>query len=468
MLASKVGVNSSLDQMSDLHLIDMQTQLHPFTDARVHAEQGALIIERGDGIHVIDSDGKRYIEGMSGLWSVAVGFNNKRLVEAATKQLDKLPYYHQFINKTLSPCIQLSEKLLQIAPIPMSKVFLANSGSEANDTAVKLVWYFNNSKGQAQKKKIISRKNGYHGITVAAASLTGLPTTHKAFDLPLPGFLHVNGPLVYRDMRVGESDESYADRLADELEQVILREGPETIAAFFGEPVMAAGGVHIPPATYWQKIQDICRKYDILIVADEVITGFGRTGSMFGCETYGIKPDILVLSKQITSSYQPLSAVLINQRVYEGIADQSSVIGTFAHGFTGGGHPVAAAVALENIAIIEEEGLVERADKMGQLLQKALRGFESHELVGNVRGVGLIGAVELVADKGTKAPFGEPGTLGRYLVARAQENGLVLRAIGDSIAFCPPLIISETEIDQLISRFARALDQTAEWYRGKK
>ncbi|RRV10824.1 aspartate aminotransferase family protein [Pseudomonas sp. v388] len=464
MFATRAEVIASRDEVSDLQLADKRTQLHPFTNAHVHSEQGGLLIERGDGVYVIDANGERYLEGMSGLWCVALGFSNKRLAAAAAKQFDVLPYYHQFVNKTMSPCIKLSEKLIEIAPGPMSKVFLANSGSEANDTAVKLVWYFNNAKRRPQKKKIISRKNGYHGVTIASASLTGLPAVHKAFDLPLPGFLHVSCPNVYRDMLPGETEESYADRLAAELENLILEEGPETVAAFFGEPVMGAGGVHIPPATYWEKIQKVCRKYDVLVVADEVITGFGRTGAMFGCDKYGIKPDILVLSKQITSAYQPLSAVLINEHVYEGVADQASAVGAFAHGFTGGGHPVAAAVALENIAIIEEDGLAERAAVLGKRFYTSLQDFQDHPLVGDVRAVGLIGAIELVADKDTKASFDVPGQVGRYLVERAQANGLVVRGIGDVIAFCPPLIISEREIDELISRFAQALEETTQWY----
>lgn len=442
---------------------DVEYQLHPYTDARLHQEIGPLIIERGEGVYVFDDQGKRYIEAMSGLWSVALGFSNQRLIEAAERQLRTLPFYHLFSHKSHSPSIELSEKLIELSPAPMSKVFLTNSGSEANDTVVKLLWYRNNAIGRPEKKKFISRRNAYHGITVASASLTGLPPNQRGFDVPLPGFYHVSCPHHYRYAQDGETEEQFADRLADELESLILREGPETIAAFYGEPLMGAGGVIVPPRTYWEKIQAVCRKYDILIVADEVICGFGRTGKMFGCETFGITPDVIVVSKQLSSSYQPIAAVLVNDTVFEGIADQSHAFGTLGHGFTGTGHPVASAVALENVKIIEEERLVEHSAQMGEFLQAGLAQFASHPLVGEVRGQGLIAAVELVADRNTKAPLEVVGKLGRYLAGRAQEHGMITRAMGDSIAFCPPLISTKDETQLVLDIFGRALDDTAHW-----
>lgn len=442
---------------------DVKYQLHPYTDARLHQEIGPLIIERGEGVYVFDDQGKRYIEAMSGLWSVALGFSNQRLIEAAERQLRTLPFYHLFSHKSHSSSIELSEKLIELSPAPMSKVFLTNSGSEANDTVVKLLWYRNNAIGKPEKKKFISRRNAYHGITVASASLTGLPPNQRGFDVPLPGFYHVSCPHHYRYAQDGETEEQFADRLADELESLILREGPETIAAFYGEPLMGAGGVIVPPRTYWDKIQAVCRKYDILIVADEVICGFGRTGHMFGCETFGITPDVIVVSKQLSSSYQPIAAVLVNDTVFEGIADQSHAFGTLGHGFTGTGHPVASAVALENVKIIEEERLVEHAAQMGEFLQAGLAQFASHPLVGEVRGQGLIAAVELVADRNTKAPLEVVGKLGRYLAGRAQEHGMITRAMGDSIAFCPPLISTKEEVQLVLDIFGRALDDTARW-----
>ncbi|MBZ9862472.1 aspartate aminotransferase family protein [Mesorhizobium sp. CA12] len=438
---------------------DIRYHMHGYTNARKHQETGPLIVEKGDGIYVEDIAGNRYIEAMAGLWSVAVGFSEKRLVEAATKQMSKLPFYHDFGSKAHWPLIDLAEKLVQMAPVPMNKAYFTNSGSEANDTAIKMIWYRSNALGQPARKKIISRKRGYHGVTIASASLTGLPNNHLSFDLPIANILHTSTPHHWRDAEPGESEEQFSARLAEELEKLILAEGPETIAAFIGEPIMGAGGVVVPPAGYWEKIQAVLAKYDILLVADEVICGFGRTGEMFGSHTFGIKPDIMVLSKQISSSYLPISALLINDRVFEPIADESDRIGTFGHGFTGGGHPVAAAVALENIKLIEERDLVGNARKVGAHLQARLSRLTSHPLVGEVRGVGLIAAVELVADKATKAPWGKPAALGALVNGLLQRNGVISRNMGDAIAFCPPLIITEAQVDALVDAFERSLDE---------
>ncbi|WP_192183007.1 aspartate aminotransferase family protein [Mesorhizobium amorphae] len=436
---------------------DIRYHLHGYTNARKHQESGPLVIEKGDGIYVEDVAGNRYIEAMAGLWSVAVGFSEKRLVDAATRQMSKLPYYHDFGSKSHSPLIDLAERLVQMAPVPMSKAYFTNSGSEANDTAMKMIWYRSNALGHPARKKIISRKRGYHGVTIAAASLTGLPNNHLSFDLPIANVLHTSTPHYWREAAPGESEEQFSSRLAVDLEKLILAEGPETIAAFFGEPIMGAGGVIVPPAGYWEKIQAVLSKYDILLVADEVICGFGRTGEMFGSQTFGIRPDIMVLSKQISSSYLPISALLINERVFEPIADESDRIGTFGHGFTGGGHPVAAAVALENLKLIEERDLVGNARAVGARLQARLRRLASHPLVGEVRGVGLIAAVELVADKAGKAPWGKPGALGALVNGLLQQNGVISRNMGDAIAFCPPLIITEAQIDTLVDAFDRSL-----------
>jgi len=328
---------------------------------------------------------------------------------------------------------------------------------------IKFVWYYNNAIGRERKKKFIARNGGYHGITVAAGSLTGLQVNQRGFDLPLPFVTHVTCPHHYRFALEGETEEAFADRLAAELEATILAEGPETVAAFIGEPVMGAGGVLVPPRTYWEKVQAVCRRYDVLVVADEVINGFGRVGTLFACEHFGIRPDILVVSKQITSSYQPLAAVLISDAIYQGVADQSERLGTFGHGFTGSGHPVATAVGLENLAIIEERNLVANAAKVGAHLQTRLREFAGHPLVGEVRGVGLIAAVELVADKPSKAKFDPPGKAGLYLFEKAHEHGLIIRSIQDSIAFCPPLIITEAQVDEIVARFGRTLNETQAW-----
>jgi len=445
-------------QPNSVEARDISYHMHSYTNARRHEEIGPLVIEKGDGIYVEDASGKRYIEAMAGLWSVAVGFSEQRLVDAATRQMKQLPFYHNFTHKSHAPVIDLAEKLVSIAPVPMSKVFFTNSGSEANDTATKMIWYRSNALGQPQKKKIISRKRGYHGVTIASASLTGLPNNHISFDLPIANVIHTGTPHHYRDAQPGESEEAFATRLADELEQLILAEGPDTIAAFIGEPVMGAGGVVVPPATYWEKIQAVLAKYDILLVADEVICGFGRTGSMFGCETFGIRPDILVMSKQLSSSYLPISALLINDRVYQPLADESNRIGTFGHGYTAGGHPVPAAVALENLKIIEENDLVGNAKRVGAHMQKRLRELADHELVGEVRGVGLIAGVELVADKATRAPWKNAGALGLLVNGHLQENGVISRNMGDTLGFCPPLIITESQVDDMVAAVKKALD----------
>jgi len=440
---------------------DVAYQLHSYTSAPRLRQEGPCIMARGEGIHVYDTAGKEYIEGMSGLWSVAVGFGEPRLIEAARRQMECLPFYHTFSQKSNVPSIELAEKLVGLTGGRMAQAFFTNSGSEANDTIVKMVWYYNNALGRPEKKKIIARHRGYHGVTVASASLTGLPGNHRSFDLPLPRILHARCPHWYREGLPDETEAAFADRLAAELEAMILREGPETVAAFIGEPVMGAGGVIVPPEAYWPKVQAVCRKHDVLVIADEVITGFGRTGRMFGSELFGIEPDFMTLSKQLTSSYQPLAAVLMNERVASVIARHSGELGTFGHGYTASGHPVAAAVALENIRVIEERGLVDNAAAAGAVLQRRLRELAGHPLVGEVRGVGLIAAVELVADQATRAPFDPTGTAGARVVGRAQDNGLILRGIQDSVAFCPPLIITGAQVDELADRFTRSLEEAA-------
>ncbi|HEY9215845.1 MAG TPA: aspartate aminotransferase family protein [Ancylobacter sp.] len=437
---------------------DIAYVLHGNTNLKKHRDVGPMVMEKGDGIYVVDSNGKRYIEAMAGLWSVGVGFSEPRLVQAAVRQMEQLPYYHAFGHKSYGPMIDLAEKLITMAPVPMSKAFFTNSGSEANDTVLKFLWYRANAMGQPQKKKMITRARAYHGITIAASSLTGLPNNHRSFDLIVPDVIRLTCPHHYHDALPGESEEDFATRLAAELEQKILEEGPETICAFIGEPVMGAGGVVVPPATYWEKMQAVLTKYDILLIADEVICGFGRTGKMFACETYDIKPDILVLSKQIVSSYLPLAAILFNDKVLDPIVEESDRIGVLGHGFTAGGHPVAAAVALENIAIIEERGLVENAAAMGERLLGKLHELESHPLVGEVRGVGLLAGVELVIDKVAKTGLEPTGRLGALMSAEMALNGVITRPTGDTVCFCPPMIINAEQIDELVARFKTSLD----------
>ena len=408
-----------------------------------------------------DSEGNKYIEAMAGLWSTALGFSEQRLVDAATKQMQILPFAHNFGHRSHGPVIDLAEKLIGIAPVPMSKVFFTNSGSEANDTVMKMLWYRSNALGQPERKKFISRMRGYHGVTIASASLTGLANNQRSFDLPIAGVLHTTCPHYWREGQDGETEEAFATRCAADLEAMIIQEGPETIAAMFAEPVMGAGGVVVPPATYWEKIQVVLGKYDILLVADEVICGFGRTGKMFGSETFGMRPDVIVMSKQITSTYFPLSAFMMNDKVYDPIAEESGRIGVLGHGYTSGAHPVGAAVALENLKIIEERGLVAHAAELGAVFQKSLREFESHPLVGEARGVGLIGALELVTDKEAKKGLDAPGQLGGLVNAAFMENGVMSRNMLDAMAFCPPLIITDAQVKDMLQRVEVALDQVA-------
>ncbi|MCG5242705.1 aspartate aminotransferase family protein [Azospirillum doebereinerae] len=440
--------------------------LHPYTNLHAHETQGPLIIERGEGVRVYDDAGNAYIEAMASLWCVSLGWGEERLVQAAAKQMRQLSSYHIFGHKSHEPGIDLAEKLIKLAPVPMSKVFFANSGSEANDTAVKLIWYYNNALGRPEKKKILARTRGYHGVTVASASLTGLPNNHRDFDLPIARILHADCPHHYRNAHQGESEEDFATRLAEQLEAQILAEGPDTVAAFFAEPIMGAGGVVVPPATYYEKIQAVLKKYDILLVADEVICGFGRTGNFWGSQTLGMRPDILTCAKQLSSGYLPISAVMVSEAVYRACVDESKKIGTFGHGYTYSAHPVAAAVALETLAIYEERDILGHVRDVAVPFQKRLKALADHPLVGEVRGTGLIGALELVADKATKANFDPVGRAGAVVNNLAQENGLIVRAMGDSIALCPPLVIGEDDVHQVFDRLTTALDAAIPVLRG--
>jgi 4-aminobutyrate--pyruvate transaminase len=442
---------------------DIRTMIHPYANLARHREKGPLILDRGKGIYVWDREGRQYIEGLAGLWCTALGFGEEALVEAASEQLRKLPYYHLFGNKSQGPAIELGERLKAMAPMPVSKVFFVNSGSEANDTQIKLMWYYHNAIGRPKKKKIISRLRAYHGVTIAAGSLTGLPMVQRDFDLPIAGILHADCPHHYRYAEPGETEEAFATRLAENLEQLILKEGPDTIGAFIAEPVMGAGGVIVPPRTYFEKIQAVLKKHDIFFIDDEVICGFGRTGNMFGCETFGFTPDTMSLAKSLSSAYLPIAAVLIPEKIYEAMLDESRKIGTFGHGFTYSGHPVCAAVALRNIELMEERRIMDHVRRIMPRFQKRLKDLENHPLVGEARGIGLIGGCELVAHKAEKRPFKPEQGVGGYCASRAQDHGLILRALGDTCAFCPPLIITEAEIDELFDRFQKALADTEVW-----
>lgn len=454
--------------LSAMARLDAQYHFHPYTQPRDLEKNGALVITGGRGIHVIDEHGKEYIEGMAGLWCAALGFSEQRLVAAAHRQFQQLPYYHTFSGKVSEPVTALVERLMGIAPVPMARILFANSGSESNDTAVKLVRYYHNAIGRPQKKKIIARNKAYHGVTLAAASLSGIPTMHQHFDLPMPETVRVSCPHPYQFAYAGESEDAFAQRLAIELEETIQREGPDTIGAFIAEPVQGAGGVIIPPPRYFELIQPILKRHAILLIADEVVSGFGRLGKAFGSEVFGIQPDFITVAKMLTSAYLPMSALYINDRVYQVVADASAGVGTFGHGYTYGGHPVACAVALEALAIYEERDIIGHVNRVSPRLLAGLQKFSDHPYVGNVRGMGLIAAVELAADPQNRTPFPPERGVAAYLVRRAQEHGLILRAMaGDIVAFSPPLIVTEAEIDELLRRFERALQDTIQWLRSE-
>ncbi len=451
--------------LTNLQTRDVETLIHPYTNLDAHRTVGPLVLEQARGIYVYDVDGKPYIEGMAGLWCASLGYGNEELVEAAASQMRKLSFTHIFSGRSHDPAIELAERLKEIAPMPVSKVFFGCSGSDANDTQVKLMWYYNNALGRPKKKKIISRLKGYHGVSIASASLTGLPNNHIDFDLPLTGILHTSCPHHYRFGQEGESEEEFATRLAAELEEMILEQGPETVAAFIAEPVMGAGGVIVSPATYYEKIQAVLTKYDVLLIADEVITGFGRLGQMFGSPVMGMKPDTMSLAKAITSAYQPLSAVLLPEHMYQAMLDESRKIGTFGHGNTYAGHPVAAAVANKTLEIYTRENTVGHVQALTPLFQRRLRALMDHPLVGEARGVGLVGGLELVADKASKRAFSPKQGVAPKAVFFGQQEGVIVRAIGDTIAICPPLIITAAEVDEMFDRITRAFDKTEAWVR---
>lgn len=439
---------------------DMAAVLHPFTDLKAHEEDGPFIIDRGSGVYVTDENGKTYIEGMSGLWCASLGFSERRLVDAAARQMAELPYNQTFLGRSHGTTIDLAERLLSLSPVPMSRILFASSGSEANDTAVKLVWYYNNAEGRPERRKIIGRRNGYHGTTVATTSLSGIPDLHRDFNLPIAGVLHADCPHHYRFAHPGETEEEFADRLAANLEKLILDEGPETVAAFIAEPVMGVGGVIVPPETYFEKVQAVLREYGVLFIVDEVICGFGRTGNMFGSETFGLRPDLMCCAKALSSAYLPISATFVSEPIYRAMVAESEKIGVFGHGYTYSGHPVAAAVALETLDIYEERDVVGHVRAVAPRFQEVFRSLADRPLVGEVRGVGLMAGIELVADKPGKRPFDPALKVGAYLASRAREYGLIVRALGDTVVCAPPLVVTEDEIDELGTRFHRALADT--------
>ena len=443
---------------------DVEYHLHSYTHPKTLSDDGPHILTKGDGIHVYDETGKKFIEGMSGLWCASLGFSEKEIINTITDQLNKLPFYHSFAGKTADPAIRLAEHLVKISPVPMSKVFFANSGSEANDTAIKMIWYYNLARGLPEKRKIISRRKGYHGVTLAAASLTGLPYAQNGFSLPLDFVHHTMAPDYFNESLKDEDEVSFSDRLSNELEKLIIKEGPETIAAFFAEPVMGAGGVIIPPEKYFSKIQKVLKKYDILMVADEVICGFGRTGNMWGSETFNIKPDILTAAKALSSAYLPISAVILSEKVYQPIKDQANELGIFGHGYTYSAHPVCAAAALKTQQLMVERDIIGNVRNQSKLFHDRINKIKSNNwFLNNSRSVGLIGAVEFGYEGSKK--FDVKEKIAAKCAKIIQENGVILRALpGDIIGFCPPLIINQSQLNEMFDKIEEAIkdfDQTA-------
>ena len=445
--------------MNTLNQADRQFALHPFTNLSAHQQDGPFIIEKGDGIYVWDDEGNRLLEGMAGLWCTSLGFSEQRLIDAATKQFAQLPFSHMFSHRSTVPAIELSQRLVEMAPEGIGKAFFVNSGSEAVDTAVKMAWYYNNAIDRPNKKTIIARQRAYHGVTVAAGSLTGLPYAQDGFDLPAIPVMHIETPHYYRHGLPGETEEAYASRLAQSLEDQIISAGANTIAAFIAEPVMGAGGVVIPPVGYFDKVQAVLKKHDILFIADEVICGFGRTGNTWGCDTYNIKPDIMTCAKQLSSAYLPIGAVLVSDHLYDTFQTYADTLGVFGTGTTYGGHPVAAAVALETLRIYESDNIFEHVKSCSNHFSERVQALQNHPLVGQARSVGLIGAIELVADKDTKEQFPVSDKLAAKVAAAAKERNLILRPTpGDSVAFCPPLIINDDQIDEMFDAVSDALN----------
>jgi len=447
---------------NSLEARDRRSLVHGLTNLARHLEVGPKIIESGQGVWVTDGDGRTYLEGMSGLWCISLGYGQERLIAACEQQMRKLAYYHLTNHKGHPAAIELADKLLAIAPVPMSHVWFANSGSESADCAARLCWYYWNAVGQPQKRKFLAHDRAYHGNTIAAASLTGTAYAHDGFNLPLDGFLHVSSPHYLPGADPGETESRFVERLLAELEARILHEGPETIAAFFTEPVLAAGGVIVPPEGYFEGVQRLLKKYDILLVVDEVVTAFGRTGEMFGTTRMALQPDLLILAKGLTSAYIPMSALLLNARVFDAISDYSGRLGIFGLTLTYSGHPVAAAVAREAIALYEDLAIPQRTRTLEPLLLDGLRErLGAHPNVGDIRGTGLLAGVQLVESRDPLTPFAPTTRFGPRVAALAEDNGLIVRAIGDTIAICPPLVIDAAEIGLLIDRLAQAIEEAA-------
>lgn len=448
--------------------LDRASVLHPFTPLKQFSNGesgGPRIVASGQGIRIRDIAGRELIDAFAGLYCVNIGYGRKEVADAIYKQALDLAYYHAYAGHSNEAVIRLSAKVLAMCPGKMRRIYYGSSGSDANETLVKIVWYYNNVLGRPQKKKIISRWRGYHGGTVLSGSLTGLEVYHRAFDLPQGPVLHTSAPHHYWNAKDGESERDFSRRCARELEEMILREGPETIAAFIGEPVLGTGGLIPPPAGYWDEIQQVLRRYDVLLIADEVVCGFGRVGTAFGSQRYGIEPDLITVAKGLTSAYLPLSGAIVGDKVWEVLERGSDQFGPFGHGYTYSAHPLCAAAGLANLEIIEREGIIQHVAEVGPYFVKALKqAFEGRPYVAEVRGVGLLGAVEFAQDPSKRVRFDANAKVGARLAAACLEEGVISRAMphGDTLGFAPPLIITRDEIDDVIGRVRRAVDKVSQ------
>lgn len=438
--------------------------LHPTTNLRQAAESGPLVIARAKGVRVFDEGGRDYIEGLAGLWCTALGHGDEELADCAAEQIRTLSYATLFAGKAHPGALELADKLIAMAPFPAAKVFFGQSGSDANDTQIKLVRYYNNLIGRPEKKKIVALERSYHGVTIGSASLTGLPAFHKQWDLPIPGILRAACPYAYLHAEPGESDDAFAARLAGELDAMIEAEGPETVAAFIAEPVLGAGGVIIPPRGYFPRIAEVLAKHDVLMIADEVITGFGRTGNPFGVQTMGMTPDTMTLAKALSSGYAPISAVLVPQRLYDAFAEASGTLGVFGHGFTYSGHPLSTAIALKTLEIYERRDVFGHVARVAPHFERHVQALAQHPLVGDARAEGLIGAVQFVRDRERRVLYQPGDGAGAYCAdTAALARGVLIRASGDCLCFAPPLVITEAELDEMFARVRSALDDTLDW-----
>ncbi len=438
----------------DLDRLNHRYHLHGFTHLSEFERQRSVVIERGEGIYLFDAAGRQYLDAMSSLWCATLGYSESRLIEAAREQMSRLPYSHTFRGRSSEKLIQLAERLIEIAPEGLGKVFFASSGSEANESAIKIAWSYHKFRGHPEKRKIITRMNGYHGSTIFATRLSGMPQMHEFTSAEFPEIIYAKAPQYCEGAMEGESETEFSERLADELEEQILSAGADTVAAFIAEPVMGVGGVIVPPASYFEKVQQVLRRHDVLLIADEVVCGFGRTGNMFGSMTFGLSPDILTVAKGLSSAYFPISAALVRSEIYQTLVDATAQKGVFSHGFTYSGHPVGAAVGLETLAILEERDIVGHVRDVGQNFQREIQNLEEFDGIENPRGVGLMAGFDLVGLDSDIA-----GPAGNSLMDIAERNGLFIRAIGNTIVLAPPLIITVSEIDELINRLRLSIHE---------